>query len=214
VNHKTLKRKLKLRQTEFGEIHTIRIHRAISWLKAAEENENTLDLKFICLWISCNSLYAIDNIQFEKMKERERFADFVDRLVELDIENRLYNALWNKFSQPIRLLVDNQFVYEPYWNYVRGDIFEWEKGFKKQQKDAYIALSEKNVGFLFRIILDRLYALRNQLIHGGSTFKSKVNRFQVKDGISILSFVLPIMIDIMLDNPQENWGMIYYPPVS
>ena len=148
------------------------------------------------------------------MKERERFADFVDRLVELDIENRLYNALWNKFSQPIRLLVDNQFVYEPYWNYVRGDIFEWEKGFKKQQKDAYIALSEKNVGFLFRIILDRLYALRNQLIHGGSTFKSKVNRFQVKDGISILSFVLPIMIDIMLDNPQENWGMIYYPPVS
>jgi hypothetical protein len=214
VKHKALQRKLKQIQSEISEIHSIRIHRAISWLKAAEENENILDLSFICLWISCNSLYAIDNIQFETMKERERFADFVDKLVQLDIENRLYNALWNKFSQPIRLLIENQFVYEPYWNYVRGEKIDWEKGFKKQKIDANQALSQKNVGFLFRIILDRLYVLRNQLIHGGSTFKSKVNRFQVKDGISILSFVLPIMIDIMLDNPNENWGMIYYPPVS
>jgi len=213
MKHSTLQKKLKQLQSEISEIHSIRIHRAISWLKAAEENENILDLHFICLWISCNSLYAMDEAQHESLKERERFADFVDRLVKLDAENRLYNALWNKFSQPIRLLIDNQYVYEPYWNFTRGEKNDWEKGFNKQKLDANKALGENNVGVLFRIILDRLYVLRNQLIHGGSTYKSKINRSQLRDGINILSFLLPIMIDIMLENPKEEWGNIYYRPI-
>jgi len=74
-------------------------------------------------------------------------------------------------------------------------------------------LSVKNVEGLLEVVLDRLYTLRNQLMHGGSTFKSDVNRSQVKDGNNMLKLLVPIVIEIMLINKDENWGDIYYPVV-
>jgi len=38
-----------------------------------------------------------------------------------------------------------------------------------------------------------------------------VNREQVSDGVALLSSLVPIMIDILLHAPEENWGEIYYP---
>lgn len=60
------------------------------------------------------------------------------------------------------------------------------------------------------LVLDRLYTVRNQLIHGGATYQSKVNRSQVKDASEILSFLVPLIIDIMITNINEDWGTINY----
>jgi len=209
-----LKRKLKSHQPKISQSHAIRLHRAISWLRAAEEQEKVPDLRLICLWISMNGLYAMDEVHFEKMQERERFADFVDRLVACDHESRLYNILWNKFSGPVRLLVENKFVYGPFWDSMRGECRNWEKGFRQSIVDANQALSNKNVQYLLRIVLDRLYVLRNQLIHGGATFKSQVNRAQVRDGGNILLALLPVVIELMIQYPESDWGKIYFPPVE
>jgi hypothetical protein len=89
----------------------------------------------------------------------------------------------------------------------------WEKGFNQSITDANNALANMNVNYLLRIVLDRLYILRNQLIHGGATYKSKVNRNQVQDGCKILINLLPIMIEIMMENHEEDWGEIFYPPL-
>jgi Apea-like HEPN len=210
----TLQRKLKTSQGQLTEVHAIRLHRAISWIKAAEEQEKNQDLRLICLWVAANSLYAMDEARFEAMAERERFADFVDRLVALDTEERLYNLLWHKFSGPVRLLVENKYVYSPFWDVQRGEARDWERGFEKSITDANQALSKKNVNYLLRIVLDRLYVLRNQLIHGGATYKSKINRSQVRDGGNILTSLLPVIIELMIDNPKANWGKIYYPPLD
>ena len=56
--------------------------------------------------------------------------------------------------------------------------------------------------------------LRNQLIHGSATYKSMVHRSQVKDASQILEFLLPIIIDIMLTNIDEDWGVINYPVIK
>jgi len=209
-----LKRKLKSLQTQIPESHAIRLHRAISWLKAAEEQEKLPDLRLICLWVSMNGLYAMDEARFERMQERERFADFVDRLVACDQDSRLYNILWNKFSGPIRLLVENKFVYGPFWDNRRGEGRNWEKGFQQSIVDANQALSKKNVPYLLRIVLDRLYVLRNQLIHGGATYKSQINRAQVRDGGNILFALLPVIIELMMQHPNSDWGKIYFPPLE
>jgi hypothetical protein len=209
-----LQRKLKALQGQFSEVYSIRLHRAISWIKAAEEQEKNQDLRLICLWVATNSLYAMDEARFEAMAERERFADFVDRLVELDTEERLYNLLWNKFSGPVRMLVENKYVYSPFWDFQRGEARDWERGFERSIADANQALSKKNVNYLLRIVLDRLYVLRNQLVHGGATYKSKINRFQVRDGGNLLMTILPVIIEIMMNHQQEEWGRIYYPPIN
>ena len=67
---------------------------------------------------------------------------------------------------------------------------------------------------LLAVVFDRLYVLRNQIIHGGSTWNSSVNRRQVQDGVSVLSWLLPIFIDIMMDNPKQDWGKPFYPVVE
>jgi len=64
------------------------------------------------------------------------------------------------------------------------------------------------------LVLDRLYTVRNQLIHGGATYQSKVNRSQVKDASEILSFLVPLIIDIMITNINEDWGTINYPVID
>ena len=214
MTSQTLKRKLKALEGQLSEIHAIRIHRALSWLKAAEEQEKNQDLRLLSLWISMNSLYAMDELRFERMQERERFAEFINRLVDCDNESRLYHVLWNKFSGPIRLLVENKFVYGPFWDNLRGEGRDWEKGFQQSIADANQALSKKNVPYLLRIVLDRLYVLRNQLIHGGATYKSQVNRAQVRDGGNILLALLPVVIELMMQHPNNDWGNIYFPPVE
>ena len=63
-------------------------------------------------------------------------------------------------------------------------------------------------------LFDRLYVLRNQLVHGGATWNSSVNRQQVGDGARIMAFLVPLFIDIMMDHPQSDWGAPYYPVVE
>lgn len=209
-----LKRKLKSHQPKISKSHAIRLHRAISWLHAAEEQEKVPDLRLICLWVSMNGLYAMDDIRFQRMQERERFADFVGRLVECDQEARLYNILWHKFSGPVRLLVENKFVYGPFWDFQRGESRSWQRGFQQSIVDANKALSDQNVAYLLSIVLDRLYVLRNQLVHGGATFKSNVNRPQVRDGGNLLISLLPVIIELMMIHWEKDWGSIFYPPVK
>jgi hypothetical protein len=111
------------------------------------------------------------------------------------------------------MLIENQFVYKPFWEYQRGEIKDWKKQHEKSVTDSMKFLSVKNVEGLLEVVLDRLYTLRNQLMHGGSTFKSDVNRSQVKDGNNMLKLLVPIVIEIMLINKDEDWGDIYYPVV-
>ena len=74
-------------------------------------------------------------------------------------------------------------------------------------------LSTQKVVDLLEVVLDRLYTLRNQLVHGGATYKSEVNRSQVIDGKNILSMLVPLIVEIMMDNEYEDWGEIYYPVI-
>lgn len=63
-------------------------------------------------------------------------------------------------------------------------------------------------------VFERLYTLRNQLIHGGATWNSKVNRGQVHDGANIMNKLVPAIIHIMMDGAGEVWGDPCYPVVD
>jgi hypothetical protein len=192
-----LKRKLKQNKV-MPENLTVRLHRAISWLKCAEENTTNHDLQFLSLWISYNACYAIDEKSENELTERKQFNEFISKLVSYDHEKRFCNLLWQKFSGPVRLIIDNQFIYKPFWDAQRGENVNWKKLFYKSNEDANRYLSKNEVAKLIEVVLDRLYMLRNQLMHGGATYKSKVNRTQVRDACNILKLLIPIIIDIMI----------------
>ena len=60
-------------------------------------------------------------------------------------------------------------------------------------------------------MFDRLYVLRNQILHGGSTWNGSLNRMQVQAGALIMAFLVPLFVDLMLEHPIADWGSPYYP---
>lgn len=195
----------------------LRVHRALSWLRRAELCEGDDDARFIFLWIALNAAYADEIQQDADEAERVTLRRFLERLVSLD-QGSLLNALvWDKFSGPIRLLLDNEFVYQPFWDYHSGRIGEqeWRQKFDRANKAAYRALGDTNqTATVLAIVLARLYTLRNQLVHGGATWQGSVNREQIRDGAAILGELTPCVIRLLIQNPEEDWGDPRYPVVN
>jgi hypothetical protein len=192
---------------------TIRIHRSISWLKSAEKQEENLDLKFISLWVSFNACYAVDINGLNSKPEKAKLREFTSSLVQFD-QNRLYNLFWEKYSGPVKVLIENKFVFEKFWEYTRGESDDYQVAFNKSITQATNCLSKQNIEGLLEVVLERLYTLRNQLIHGGSTYNSKLNRSQLRDACNIMQLLVPIIIDIILENGEHDWGEIAYPVVT
>jgi hypothetical protein len=209
-----LKIKLKKLSNKIDQNDAIRLHRAISWVKCAEDHENNPDLKFITLWIAFNACYADNDAHEYILSEKKRFKEFISKLVQCDSEDRFFKLLWYKFSGPVRLLIDNKYAYKQFWDAQRGEKIDWERLFNQSKIDSRNYLAHQQVSNLLELVLDRLYTVRNQLIHGGATYESKLNRSQVQDASQILEFLMPIIIDIMISNINEDWGVINYPVIE
>lgn len=189
-----------------------RLHRSISWLQRAETNQDC-DTRFIHLWIALNAAYASD-FDFED-SERTRIARFLGRIVDADASGRLHSVLFRQFPGPIRTLIDNHFVFAPFWRALREhDPSErWKQQFNGSRKAAMAALMEKRTADLLSIVLDRLYVLRNQLIHGGATWNSHINRLQLQDGCAILGALLPVILAVLMDAQGFDNDPIAYPVI-
>ncbi len=188
-----------------------RLHRAISWLTRAEQEHDDLDARFIFQWVALNAAYACEFSDGET--ERTRFRGFIDTLVVLDREKALHGALFRKFSGPIRTLIDNKYVFEPFWAALRDhDSSErWQQAFAGSKRTAMAAIMNNETATVLSIVFDRLYVLRNQLVHGGATWNSQVNRHQLRDAVAILDTLVPQVVHIMLANPDHDFGDIQYP---
>ena len=209
---------LKQRQREERETHPeglgLRVHRSLSWLERSEKCSDD-DGRFIFLWIAFNAAYAQSIDVDEHIDTQVAFGRFLEKLTALDANNVLYNLIWTEYSSSIRLLLDNQYVFKPFWDYKNGILTEeqWQQKFNSSKLFVNKALGRQKTVDILRVVLSRMYTLRNQLIHGGSTWNSAVNREQIKDCTAFLSKLVPFIIQLMLDNPKEVWGEALYPPV-
>ena len=114
-------------------------------------------------------------------------------------------------------MLDNEFVFQPFWDYQNGRILEgqWRRSFEGAAKKVKWALRDTNqTATVLAILLARLYTLRNQLVHGGATWQGSVNRDQIRDGTAILNELVPRVIHLLIENPGEDWGDPYYPVVG
>lgn len=207
-----LKDKHRVCRDDFSETHSIRIHRALSWLDRAERADDD-DGVFIFTWIAFNAAYG--HLDAESSEHRT-WKRFFEKIIRLDQDNRIYHAIWTQFKGPIRVLLDNVFAFQPFWNHHVGlaGHENWEQHFEASRRNILGALRTQDTQKILSEIFGRLYTLRNQLIHGGATWNGAVNRSQVGDGAKIMAFLVPIFLDVMLSNPQEDWGQLMYPMIK
>lgn len=189
----------------------VRIHRAISWLARAEQETQDPDAAFIFHWIALNAAYAHE-FGFEE-RELMQMKRFIAVLIEHDGGQHLHAVLFRQFPGPIRTLIDNRFVFEPFWRSLRehDGSGRWERQFSDSREIAMRAVLEKRADVLLQVVFERLYMLRNQLMHGGTTWASSVNRAQLKDGVAILGTLVPVIIDLMVGMKNVDLGPETFP---
>lgn len=51
-------------------------------------------------------------------------------------------------------------------------------------------------------------------MHGGATWNSKVNRDQIRDGAHLMGTLLPILLEVLIENPDLEVGETLYPVVG
>ena len=194
----------------------LRVHRALSWLNRSEQCEEDLDSHFIFLWIAFNSAYSSDISMTGNISEQSRFKNYFERLCQLDKEQKIYHLFWSEFSGSIRLILDNKYVFQPFWDYYNSldESIDWKEQFKKAKNEANKALGNKNTSVMLSIVFSRLYTLRNQMIHGGATWNSQVNRDQIRDAVNLMKKLIPLFIKVMMDHPEALWGDPCYPVVE
>ena len=216
LNHKTLKTRQRETRESLPQPLSLRVHRALSWLNRAEQEPEDHDARFIFLWVAFNAAYANDIIDRQSFTEKRVFQNFLDRLIDSDADKLLYELVWDQFPSAIRLLIDNRFVFQPFWDHHNGQITEedWQLAFQKSKSAARHALGAMDTQKVMGVMFDRLYTLRNQLLHGGATWNSSVNRSQISQGAEIMGRVVPIVIHLMMNDYQRVWGEACYPVVE
>jgi hypothetical protein len=216
LEYKTLKARQRGERDNYPINLGLRVHRALSWLDRAEQSEDDDDARFIFLWIAFNAAYANEIGDRDRDPEQKVFGKFLAKLVNLDESEVLYELIWTEFSNSIRVLLDNQFVYQPFWDYHNGllEEQEWKTEFERAKVAANKALAAHNTNAVLALVLSRMYTLRNQLIHGGATWNSSVNREQLRDCSAFLGKLVPYIIQVMMDHPDTLWGDACYPVVE
>ncbi len=216
MDYRELKDRQRSVRDGFSTALGLRVHRALSWYGRAEREDDDPDARFLFLWIAFNAAYANELPTRGMISEQGMFANFVKRLVALDSDRLLADLVWTAYPGAIRILIDNKYIFQPFWDHHNGreEAFNWEQQFRNAKAAAHRALGRHDTAKLLQIVLGRLYTLRNQLVHGGATWSSSVNRDQVRDGAVILMDIVPAVIHIMMESADQVWGEPCYPVVD
>lgn len=216
MNYAELKERQRLERGSHGPDLKLRAHRTLSWLDRAEQEADDLDARFVFLWIAFNAAYAQEIPDTLQVSEQDTFRSFLEKLLDLDKKNQLAGLVWTEFPNSIRMLLGNRYVFQDFWRSHNGSLpaETWVQRFEGANARAKKALAQGDTVTILAIVLSRIYTLRNQIVHGGSTWNSSVNRDQVRDCANFMGKLVPVVIELMLDNPSTLWGTAVYPVIE
>ena len=193
----------------------VRVHRACGALEQAERLEaagerGCEDAALVFRWVALNALYGRwDEERGMPTKDREALDRFTSECARSDQE-RLSAAL-EPVIELARDLVENTFLNERFWRAGEWDSVRPEKGRVRKLLEAK---REGRHGAALHQVLIVAYFLRCQIVHGGATLGSKVNRVTVVPAGEVLRLVVPQLTALVIEHGLEmEWGEICYPPV-
>jgi hypothetical protein len=178
-------------------LHQLRSYRARSWLRAAGDADS-LDARFIFLWVAFNSLYgqrrAHDWLDVEA---------FLGKVLHSDAE-RVRKDLLDLHDEGIALL-GLEFLCFEYWAWGFTDrVAETITGHILQAEFNWAAKTPHKSLFP---IFERLYVLRNQVFHGSAKFGSSKNRDSLRPAVPLLERLVRTFCEIVGEDERDaRWG--------
>lgn len=184
----------------------IRFHRVCSWLDQAQRLpiESNRDLALIYLWIAFNALYSRwDEERREPQADRVSMNAFVTRTLNLDANGSLENLLCEHRPLVMQILDDEHLVHY-YWKEPDETAARRARRARHQAPGWYY---EGRWAMLLTCVLERIYLLRCQIMHGAATMGSSLNRDVLESCTDMLGHLLPVLLRIFIDHgANEDWG--------
>ena len=186
------------------------------WIKHAEDlPENEFHLRFICYWIAFDAAFA----QFTKGNNGDGIVKM--RKFLLDVANADEDGNIRKILEDHRSNIEHIFKLRQtcpaFWNKNKRKALHsstWESEFieiKRQEKSHLKSaiLDRRQVFPALEDLFRRLYVVRNQIFHGGSSGAGSHGKTQVKEGALLLSQLIPCFREIM--RKSADWGPVPFP---
>lgn len=124
-------------------------------LRPQTKTKMTSTFKLLPNWISLNACYAVSG-DINGTREKTKLTEFFEKLINAD-QNRIHHLFWMKFSGVIRVLLNNQFIYNRCWLYQRGEALSWKVEFERENINALLLLQSPNRSVdLISLVMNRL----------------------------------------------------------
>ncbi len=214
LRHRWKPHKERLLAAKGEQATSIRFHRACSWMARVEQmpEGQDHDLGLVSLWIAFNSLYGQwDSLKREPRPDRESWRAFVDRILKLDHDGYVPGAL-QEHKRLVMSLLEDEYLSSFFWQEPSAKRAGQSRKAAHNAQTWYI---EERWTLVLDEILDRVYLMRCQLVHGAATYGGKLNRTSLKRCVMMMQRLLPAMLLVWIDHgADEDWGPMCYPPMG
>lgn len=194
----------------------IRVHRACAALRQAERAESDAsaegqDASLVFRWVALNALYGDwDWDRGMPAGDRASLDRFTSELSRVDGAGRLRAAL-EVHAEDARSLLESPFLIERFWRDGEWDQVRPRRGRARTFDEE---LRGGRTGAALHRVLMVVYFLRCQVVHGGATMGSGVNRVTVDPAARLLRGLAGQIIAVCMERGLEMaWGELCYPPV-
>ncbi|MCA9251030.1 MAG: HEPN domain-containing protein [Phycisphaerae bacterium] len=188
---------------------SIRVWRGLSWLERAENAESDdLEGRFISGWIAFNALYGRLDEKQRPWGDREAMGTFLAQVWRLD-HHRHIGKLLQKRQLRILRIIEDKYLCNRFW--VSGG--SPTKQIKRELRDSLAWIGTPKASNVLHLLFERLYVMRNQVMHGASTKGSKLNRRAMRECGTLLLEMIQSLLEVMIEHGVgEDWGNVCFPP--
>ncbi|MCY2986594.1 MAG: HEPN domain-containing protein, partial [Planctomycetota bacterium] len=193
---------------------SIRFHRACSWLAEAErlESEREVDQILIHQWIAFNALYGQWDVNLhEPVSNRTSWQVFLSRMLELDTAGQIISLLQEN-RRLVLTILGNSNLNRYFWHEPDAENAGKVRHARHRAEGWY---AEDRWTTILDQVVERVYLLRCQLVHGAATLGSRLNRTALKHCTILMRLLLPAVLLVWIDRgAEEDWGLLCYPPLT
>jgi len=154
LSYATLKARQRAERDGYSPSVALRTHRALSCLDRATQEPDDRVARFLFLWSAFNAAYAYDASINHRFSEKRLHVGFLNRLIASDRDKLLYHTVWEQFPNSIPSLLDDKYIYQPFWDFHSGKASDnnWEVRFRHDTQAGQRALGRMDTRMNFTLL--------------------------------------------------------------
>lgn len=170
------------------------------------------EARFLYLWIALNALYSRWNAEKNQPDgDGPSRTAFFRQACRMD--DRLFAALLHRHRGLAKKILQNPYIAASFW---RDPEHPKAKGWATEDAN-YLDRNLKDFEHtkVLEQVMDRLFVLRGQIVHGASTGGSKLNRSSLSTAMKFLEIFVPVIVHVVIEHgASDDWAELCYRPVS